>query len=336
MKTVPSINRLVFVFGMPLVLLTSLIFLIRNSTIQETPYWSLAVSVDLLITVPFVYFLGIRRTKIPNSTVLPVMFLGLILGYCLLSGEDQFYLTNFKQWILPILELFVLSSVAIKAWNLRKKFQSTKAIETDFYSILKSVCSESFPKRISTLIATEMAVFYYGFLFWKKRAFNSNEFTYHRNSGSLSLMGALLVIVGVETFVLHLLVAKWNDTVAWTLSVLSIYTLIQLLGFLKSMLDRPHKLQNGKLYLRYGIMNETIIAISDIQSMELSSKELGNQENFRRLSFLGSLEDHNVVIRLKKEQSLVGLYGTKKKYKTLLLFVDNKVEFKNTLVAHGC
>ncbi|NKI33257.1 hypothetical protein [Croceivirga thetidis] len=336
MKARTSITRLVFIFGMPLVLLTVLFFLVQNSSIQNYSNWSLVVSIDLLMTIPFIYFLSIRRTKIPKTTILLVILLGLLLGSFWLPEENQFYLAFFKQWVLPILEFLIFSWVAFKVWNFRKTFNSAKRIGADFYGVLYKVCSESFPRRIASLIATEIAVFYYGFLFWKKRAINPNEFTYHKNSGSLSLIGALLVIIGVETYVLHLMVSKWNESVAWALSVLSFYTIIQLFGFAKSMLDRPHKIAEGKLYLRYGIMNEAVITIGDIQSIALSSNELGNEEDFRRLSFLGSLEDHNVVIRLKNEQFLVGLYGTKKTYKTLSFFVDNKVEFKNRLEAHGC
>ena len=52
----------------------------------------------------------------------------------------------------------------------------------------------------------------------------------------------------------------------------------------------------------------------------------------RRLSFLGELESHNTIILLKRENILIGLYGIQKKYKNIVLHVDNKTTFKNLLL----
>ncbi len=47
----------------------------------------------------------------------------------------------------------------------------------------------------------------------------------------------------------------------------------------------------------------------------------------RKLSPLGDLESHNVAIYLKEPQELVGLYGFKKSYSTLGIFVDDPKSF---------
>ena len=68
---------------------------------------------------------------------------------------------------------------------------------------------------------------------------------------------------------LHGLLAQWNNIVAWTLTLLSVYSGIKILGFLKSMTKRPISIEDNKLFLRYGIMNETIIDIKNIESIEM-------------------------------------------------------------------
>ena len=95
------------------------------------------------------------------------------------------------------------------------------------------------------------------------------------------------------------------------------------------MPKRPISIENGRLYLRYGIMNETTIELNKIESIILSSKDIEPTTETRRLSILGELESHNLVIRLKEENILYGLYGIKRKYKVLALYVDNKEEFQN-------
>ena len=97
------------------------------------------------------------------------------------------------------------------------------------------------------------------------------------------------------------------------------------------MIKRPLSIENDKLYLRYGIMNESTIDLKEIESLEISSKEIDKSKESRKLSFLGDLESHNVIIRLKTEHTLIGLYGVKRKFKLLALHVDNNIEFKNRI-----
>ncbi len=336
MKGSPSVNKSIFIFGVPLGLMTSLCFLVKNSNAQTLHHLSLAVTIDFILIIPLIYFLSIKRTEIPKITVVPAMVLGLLLGSILLPKEDQMYFELFRRWILPLLELTVLFLVGIKVFKVLRVFKKENRSKADIYTTLREVCQDLFPKRISLLVATEIAVFYYGFLFWRKRSLQQDEFSYHKNNGTLSLIAAIIFIVGIETVVLHSVLTKWNVAIAWVVSLLSIYTIVQLFGFLKSIWDRPHKFEREKLYLRYGIMQESLIYSNDVASIELTSEEITMDGNVKRLSFLGNLEGHNVIIRLKRKRLLKGVYGTKKTYRTLLLFVDNKVEFKNRLESNGC
>lgn len=179
--------------------------------------------------------------------------------------------------------------------------------------------------------ATEIAVFYYGFIYWKKRIPKQNEFTYHKNSGTISLLVAIIFIVGIETYVLHILLIKWNNTIALILGVLSIYSGIQIFGFLKSLLKRPYIIEHDKLKLYYGILSETIIDLNEIESIEISSEEIEFNKENRKLSPLGTLESHNMIVNLKNENVLIGLYGINRKYKKIAFYVDDKVKFKNAV-----
>ncbi|KKK92943.1 hypothetical protein LCGC14_2697830, partial [marine sediment metagenome] len=67
------------------------------------------------------------------------------------------------------------------------------------------------------------------------------------------------------------------------------------------MFKRPIAIHNGPLYLRYGIMAETTIDLKDIDAVEISSKDIASSKETQKLSFLGALESHNVIIYLKKE-----------------------------------
>ena len=115
---------------------------------------------------------------------------------------------------------------------------------------------------------------------------------------------------------------------AWTLTAVSMYTVIQLMGFLKSIALRPIAIKENKVFLRYGILSEAIVDIQNIESVEITSKTIEFDKLTRRLSPFGKMEGHNVVLRLKTESIVSGLYGLNSNFKALALHIDNKDEFK--------
>lgn len=322
-----NINRNLITFGVPLSLLGILVLLMKSSFLAENEFLNLAITIDLLLIVPLVYFLLIRKSEIPKTTVIPVMIIGLLIGSYFLPKESQTYLTIFKTWALPVIEVSILTFVVFKVRSAIKKYKGLKGSTPDFFNALKSTCYEILPKILVLPFATEVAVFYYGFINWKTRDVNENEFTYHKNSGTPALFGAFILIIGVETFALHFLLARWSLIGAWVLTALSVYTAIQVFGFAKSLSKRPISINQDCLTLNYGILNEVEIPFSDIDKVELSRKSLVKDLLTKTLSPLGEIESHNVIIYVRKENELIGLYGMKKKFKVIGLHIDEPKEF---------
>lgn len=325
-----TLNRNLVTFGLPLSLFGVLIFLMKSPLLGNSDSFTLAITIDLLLTVPLVYLFLIHQTEIPKTTAVPVMIIGLLIGSYFLPKESQTYLALFKTWGLPIIELSVLSFVVLKVRSAIGKYKHLKGVKPDFFSALKSTCREILPKAAVMPVVTEVSVIYYGFLNWRTRTLEKNEFTYHKESGTPALLGAFIFIIVIETFVLHLLLAKWSVIAAWILSGLSIYTALQVLGFARSLTKRPISIDVDSLSLRYGILNEVEIPFSAIESVELISTPIENP-SFIKLSPLGEMESHNTIIRLNQEHVLTGLYGAKKRFKILGLHVDEPVRFKEQL-----
>lgn len=327
-----TIQRSAIIFGVPLLIIGIMILITKSSFFTtHLNLLSLGITFDLLLTTPLIYFLLIRKTNIPKTTIVPLLIIGMVICTIIIPAENQYYLDIFKTWIFPVIEISIIGYIIYKVNKAVKSYRLNKNKSTDFFTALKSTCSEMLPKKAVIPVITEIAVFYYGFINWKKRKLDKNEFSYHKSSGTIALLGVIIFIIAIETFVLHLLLSKWNSTVAWILTFLSIYSGIQLFGFLKSISKRPISILNGKLFLRYGIMNETTIDLVNIESVEISSKDIEFDKETRKLSFLGELESHNIVLHLKQENTLFGLYGIKRKYKNLAFYVDSKNEFLKTL-----
>ena len=322
-----NLNRNLIIFGIPLVLLVILICIMQSSFLIGNETLNLAITTDLLLTVPLIYFLLIRKTNIPKTTVIPIMIAGLLIGSYFLPKDSQNYLSIFKTWALPVIEISILTFIVIKVRTAIRKYKLTQGSTIDFYSALKSTCYEILPKKLVLPFATEVAVMYYGFINWKTRTLKDNEFTYHKKSGTPGLLGAFILIIGVETTAFHFLLAIWNGVVALIFTGLSIYTAIQVFGFAKSLSKRPILITKNGLVLRYGILNEVEVSFSDIETIESSSKPLKKDKLTCTLSPLGELENHNIIITLNKEHTLIGIYGIKKGFKILGFHIDEPTDF---------
>ncbi|MGK7389177.1 MAG: hypothetical protein ACNS60_02460 [Candidatus Cyclobacteriaceae bacterium M2_1C_046] len=326
-----DLNRSLISFGVPIILLAILILLMKSQLLVGNEILSIAITIDLLLLVPFVYFLLIRKSEIPNTTVVPVMIVGLLIGSYFLPKESQNYLQLFKTWALPVVEVSILIFVVVKVRGAVKEYKALKGSSPDFFNTLKSTCYKILPKKLVLPFATEVAVIYYGFINWKNRRLQENEFSYHKNSGTPALFGVFILLIGIETVALHFLLALWSSLAAWILTGLSLYTAIQVLGFAKSLSQRPISINGDILSLKYGILNEAEISLSDIDHIELSAKPLIKNKLSRALSPLGEIESHNIILHLKKEKELTGLYGMKKKFKIIAFHIDEPDQFKERI-----
>ncbi|MFD0963890.1 hypothetical protein [Pseudofulvibacter geojedonensis] len=316
------------IFGIPLVLLLTCLFLTTRLPFESQPFiFSNAIIADLLLTIPLVYYLLIRKTAIPKLTIVPVFVLGILLASKFIPVENQQYLQIIITYVFPLVELGVFIFLTINLYKLIKEFRRNKLRYQDFYDNLKQSASTILPNKISQLFATEISVLFYSFIHWKKESLSINEYSYHKNSGSVGLFLGLLLIITIELSVLHVLLAKWSETFAWVLTALSIYSAIQIIGFLKSIMKRPIILKGESLILRYGILSETIVSLHDIKKVVLSSKELEEGSDVVFLSPLGKLESHNIIIQLKNTNIVNRLYGLRKNYTSIAFYVDNPENF---------
>lgn len=319
-------------FAIPVLLIGLIAFIPSSPIFYNNPNAvSIGMTVDLLLTIPLIHFLLIRRINIPKISILPFFVIGLVVATIVLPPENQKLLHFIKIWIVPIIEVTV---VFIVVRNVREAIKDCKLngdSHEDFFTVLRNVCSKLLPKFASVFLASEIAVIYYGFIRWRPANASENEFTYHKNTGTIGLLIAAIFLVIAETSIIHLLLMRWNLLLAWALTALSIYTAIQLLGFLKSITMRPIALTKEKVFLRYGILSETVVNIEDIESVAITSKSIEFDNLTRSLSLFGKLEGHNIVIRLKEEGTINGLYGVNRTFITLALHVDNKDEFKRQL-----
>ncbi|WCO00720.1 hypothetical protein [Psychroserpens ponticola] len=317
-------------FIIPITLILALIFLLNSTAFTNNQnILSTFITIDFIITIPLVYFLIVRKTKISNLTIAPFLIICVIIASYVIPAANQETLSIAKTWLIPIVELSVLSIIILKVRKAIQHYKKVANNHQDFYSILQDTCKSIFPEVPAKLAANEIALIYYGFFNLKKTNLKSNEYTNYKGSGILSTLVAVIFLVAIEMVTIHLLAVKWNTTFAWILTGLSIYSALQIIGIIRSVPKRPIAINDNELILRFGILSETIIPIEDIETIALAdSSDFDKEKSTKTLSLLGELENSNVVIQLKTPQHLHFIYGKSKTYTKLLFFVDDNQSFK--------
>lgn len=307
-------------------------FVVNSEAFAQRPsLLALASTIDMVLIIPVAYFLLIRKTKIPNITVTPVLILSVLAARQLIPAEHQ-QAIRFIEMLLPLIELFIIGFIV---YNGRKVFRAyaaekKKGVIKGFVEVVNEATQMAYGKSaFSNALATEISVFHYALLGWGPQieAPKANRFTYHKDNGYYALLGVILFALVVETAVFHLLLMQWSNVAAWILSGLSIYSLFFVLGDLNAIRKRPIYLKDGRLHIRIGLRWRVAIPVSEIESIELRTPDK-EKESFANFILAG---EANTVINFKSEIKAQGLYGLKKRFTRLGLYLDQKQEFYKLL-----
>lgn len=323
------------IFGLPILILLLLVALVNSSWFALQPEeLSYGITLDLLVTIPLIYFLIIRKRDIPKISVVSVFIVCLIIAHFILPKEHQFLLSLVRTYGLPVAEIFIFGYLVLNTVKTIRQFKYQKKSTPDFYTAISMACKDALPKRVATLFATEIGVMYYAFFAWKKRPLKENEYSYSKKNTIIVFIYVAIFLILFETFIVHLLLVSWNETFALVLMILSIYTAIQLFALARSLPKRPMYIDvdERKLHLVYGFFNKTDIDIRNIKDIEKSTKMLPADKSIVQFSPLGNLDNHNVIIHLHDENILHKIYGLKKKYKSIAVYVDDKDRFVEDVI----
>lgn len=291
--------------------------------LQFNNWLAFGFTFDFVCTVPLLYFILIRKTNIPAITVVPLSLLMLLLASWLIPQEFQFYVVIYRNYALPVLELLVLAILVIRIRRAGLAYRTAGA-QADVCCRLQQAASEVLPapKQAASILATEAAMIYYAHAFFKKKK-GLPGFTYHRETALFAVMGAFMLLIVVETLALHLLLMQWSALAANVVSVLSIYSFVYLLAIAGAARHRPHLISTAGLQIRFGLQ-ESLIPLEQIRSME---RLRGDVPEGKEVASLGMLGNFNMIMSVAEPQTLQGLYGLRRQYKTLAFWVDDPEAF---------
>lgn len=316
MVAIPKVQRV-----LPFILLMGLVGLLVGLTRIEglNQVVHNAIAIDLMLTVPAIYLLIIYRRRVSNMTMVPVAVGGYVLGSIILPRET-ITLTYAGTYVLPLVELGLIAYLIYNVRRLRKAYRTERLKHPSPVQALKETFAQIYPRKLSAFLSYELSLLYFAFA--PNRVKNRTEGFSYGGSGANAIYITVLFLVIVETGVIHLLLVSYSPMLAWTLSALSIYSGIIILGIMRSRFMLPVIIRNDTILLRYGIWRSVSINTEDIEEVSLKSDNLALS-----LSPLGELEEHNITVYLKKTCTIDGLYGLDTSAKSLTFYLDNPEEF---------
>ncbi|NER14404.1 hypothetical protein GWK08_13200 [Leptobacterium flavescens] len=324
-----SNKNLVLSLGLPLAVILSSVFLSLSSLIKTYPELAIGITYDLTLFAPVLYLLLIRKKKIPKITAVPFFTFGILLSTVLLPEEQHYHLNLIKTYVFPLVLIAVLGFIAYNFYRIARIFMSHPERKKDSYIAIRESIEKVLEKpKLARIMATDYAMLYYAFFLWGKRSKSENSFTHYKENGSIAMLIGILAVIGIETYVVHVLLMKWSPVVAFILLVLSIYGGLQFLGHVKAILKRHSEIKKSKIHLKNGLFGDTIIDIDAIEKIEATSRDIEDENRkISKLATLGKLEPHNTVIYLSRPHKMEKIYGLSSEYDILLLQVDKREQF---------
>ena len=325
----------ILIAGMPMAIFASCWLVTILPVYQQHSHsLSIAIAGDLLITAPIIYYLLIRNTAIPRVTVLRILFIGLLLAGMIINAKSLPYLQPIKKWMAPILEAALIFFIVSKFYSAIKEARLHQQGKPDFLVLCRNILLKvTGNDKISNVLASEIAVFYYAFIARKEKNFDGKTrfSSYKENSISIFLFTFLCLFL-IETTGVHFLLLLWNKTFTWIISVLSIYTCLQLFAHIRAIKSRSIFIGGNCLDLTMGLAADCSIAFSNIREIEMTKKK-STDPNAIKIALINGIETHNFIIHLHETVTVTKMFGIKKQTKTILFFVDQPNVFLQSLNA---
>jgi hypothetical protein len=155
---------------------------------------------------------------------------------------------------------------------------------------------------VAAAVLHELAILAYALFFWRLRPtvpVEATAFTIHRRSQYAGLMGALLFVSVVEMVVLHVLLAPHHPGWALALEVVSVYSILWIVGDYQAIRLRPMVVGRDEVRVRVGLRRDVTIPVGDIAGVDPAPELDRGTPGYLRGTLLG-LEQPVWLLRLTR------------------------------------
>lgn len=307
-------------------------YLVNSTSYLQNELMTFAVTADLALTIPVIYyFLVVRTQKISWFSTLVVYLTTVTIATFILPKESQTYLRWFEMSLI-LTEGFLIAILIINIRKIIKQYRIEKERTGDFMVNLDNTLTVVLKKSLPPVV-TEIAMLRYCFLFWKipvEALSHQKAFSVHKKGGTVAMYCAFMMAIAAEATGVHFLLVGWNETVAIILLILSIYSLFFVIGLASAITKRPILVDGNTIIIRKGFMWKATINKSDIEHFEFIKRIDEKDKTIENLAAI-LLTSPNILLYLKQPVRIYGVYGIKKMTSKLAIHVDDKEGFKSEI-----
>ncbi|MDE3053675.1 MAG: hypothetical protein KGJ70_07305 [Gemmatimonadota bacterium] len=307
--------------------------LAHSAAAAAHPALPLAVTLDLTLVVPALYWLlVIRPAGAPPARVVAVFVLS-ILGARLVLRPDQREYLSYARFLGAPVELALIAWVAVKVRRAARGFHGAGA-DADVPERIGAALADAFPYPVvGRVFATELALGWYAFASWRRPPHvppGTRAFTYHCRSGLVALLSAVVAACVVELFVVHLVVRAFSPRAAWALSAVSAVGVVWLVGLARAIVLRPVLVTASGIAVRSGALwtlDVPFAALARADTGRVAPPARGAPGVLR----VGGNGRPTALLTLRQPLVARGPYGRSKAVTTVALVLDEPAAFADAI-----
>jgi hypothetical protein len=322
-------------FAVAALLIYAFEFLIARSPAAASPSLPLAMTLDLTLVVPSLYWLLVIRPAGASATRVVAVFVLSILGarFVLLPSQREYLL--YARYLVAPFELALVAYVVVKIRRAAGGFRGA-AVDADVPERIAAALDNAFPYPVvGRIFTTEFVLGYYALLSWRRPPHvppAARAFTFHRTSGLIGLLCAVIGAAVVELFVVHLVVHAFSARAAWVLTALSVFGVVWLVGFTRAIVQRPVLVHAGGVTVRSGAawtLDVPAPAIARLDTGRVTVPPRGAEGHLR----VGGSGRATALITLHEPLIAVGAYGRLRPVRTVSITIDEPAAFADAVHA---
>lgn len=287
-----------------------------------------ALPFDLMVCVPAAfYLLVVRRAQLSPLLVLPVIWLGGLVSLRFAApGQPS---------ILPLLGVATLAvEAAVAAHEIRRFVRGYRAARAasdnplDWFAGAFLVLVRN--ERAARVAGLECTMWYYAAASWRRAPrvpSGYRAFTSHRQSGYVAVVGVLLGLVAVETFAVHMMVARFSVPAACLLTALSAYAIVWMIAETRAVVLNPLLVGDAELVARWGMLTCERVPLSLIARVGADEPAAPKRE---RLD-LAAMGGQACWIELSEPLEVRGIVGKPRLVRALKVSPDDRAAFTSAL-----
>lgn len=327
-------SPLLFAGVVLLLVLIEFVVVARPEFSGQVDLLALAVTADLTLGIPALYYLFfVRSRRAPAITLAPIFLLSVLLAHWVLPAEGKTYL-RWLELVLPLVELGLLTYAVVKARAIRQRFLALRPDAVYPSDALEGALVEvtGGAAPLIRLAATEFSMLYYGlwgwFLSFRPNADGHTAFSYHRKTLYPAFLGLVLVLLPLETLGLHVLISQWSSTAAWIFTILGVYSAFWIIGDFHAIRLHPIVATDDALHLRCGFRWQATIPWTQIVGLRKWQQKDDEREGCASLAVIGQPAWR---LELRQPVTLHGLFNRTRQVDCVGLWLDDPTVFQAEL-----